>query len=265
LTVSEGRPTVPTGSWGRPRGPSAAGMGSTSVTALDGGVVELRSASLDVAQPGATTVAVFDMEEHQQEFCGGAPGFGDFVARAHGIDLSEEYSLYNGARGRLRIGSKVEIDPQSGYQERVCLGVWQGRRASLKTTLYQGSSSDLIALFNEYTIEEAANGVVIEPKDPRISLVRDAGLAPRVVQHVPALGHVDVFELTARQSRQVPRWNGRSVDGGELFLERPEHPAPTLLLVGETALTRIYVDDRISEDRLIKTASTLEATWRRGG
>ena len=233
-------------------------MPSVTLTALDGGTVELMS-PLDVRRGGATSFIVVKWANHLQEFGAGELEYGEFVAGVHEIEFSEEYSLQG---GRLRIGFGEHYDPQTRASATTALGVWEGTGRALKTVLWEASSQDVIGVFEQFDIAERPTGIVLLPRSPAVSVVRDGAHAPDVVQYVQGLGLVDVFQLTDEVRRGMPPWAGRRVRGGELFSEDAGPEAVlTLVLAGPSAVARIYPDEGAVESELLERASELEVSW----
>lgn len=242
-------------------------MSTASFRAIDGGTVEIASATLEVGDPGWTTFSVFSGFGDAQEFGAGNGEFGHELVARDGIGFSENYTLSDGAS--FKVGRLVQTDPVLGFTEEVRLGVRFGADSSVKSEVYDGASSDLISMFNAFTVPETLAGAVLVPNDPTVTKIsKNSARAPELNQHVPGLGLLEIVQRTPEQEWQVPTEAGAPVAGGQLYVDETspaedddEDTQITLLLVGDTALTRIFPDPGIGESALIAGAGELEVRW----
>lgn len=210
----------------------------------------------------ATSFVVLWMDGRLQEFASGPRDFAAADAAALGVTLAETY--FHQRLGVLRVGSADRVDPGSDLTETVWLGAWEGSRSSLRTVLYSASALEVIALFDTLSIYETAEGVAIEPVDSkRVSFDRTPGHAPCVLHHVPALGLLDVAERTREVERALPRGRGKQVANGRLFSWGTSGAEVSLILLGETTVTRIIPERDAGESDVIAGVSRLDAAWRR--
>ena len=227
-------------------------------TALDGSTVEVASRNA-FRRAGSTAFAVAKIGTHLQEFGAGDLEFGETVSRGLDIPLTEEYRLQG---GRLRIGSKAEYDPQSKARSTMRLGVWEGTATSIRTVIYNGTSADLLSLFNQFRIRETPTGVVLTPAAHGVSIVKDGVHAPDVVTHIEGVGLVDIFRLTRDKVAGLPPWGGMPVTDGEIYVEHNNPPdIVTLVVVTPSAMARITADDEFEEAGFISAASDLQVRW----
>lgn len=227
-------------------------------TALDGSRVRV-TAPYELDAPGSTAFVVADGGSFRQEFGSGDLILGELVASAHGINLNEEYAFQG---GRLRIGSTEKYDEQVRLRYTVRLGVWEGQRYSVKTLIFGGTSTDLIGLYDLFDIRETSTGVILDPRQPRIRLVREGRGAPDIIKPIGGVGLATVFKLTPTAARTIPPWAGKPVRGGELFVRNANIPDRLfLVLVAESAVGYIEPNDSASEEALVAGASELTLDW----
>lgn len=227
-------------------------------TALDGSQVRM-TAPYDLNRPGSTAFIVADGGTFRQEFGSGDLILGELVATAHGITLDEDYAFQG---GRLRIGAAEKYDDQISLRYMMRLGVWEGERHSIKTIIFGGTSSDIIALYDQFEIRETTTGVILNPRKQGLGLVREGQGAPDIIKPIAELGLATVFKLTPSVARTIPPWAGRSVRGGELFVRNADAPDRLfLVLVAETAVAYIQPNDAVSDVKLVAGASELTVDW----
>lgn len=244
-------------------------MAQTTIGALDASIVEINAPHSEIDLPGATTFAVFQGLGYSQEFTGGDHGFGDVEAARDETTFTETYGMHGGT---LRVATFTQHDAVDDFDEIVHLGAWRGGQWSVVTNIYQRPSQELVALFNLVRITETPFGPVLESSLPHeFTLVDEGTHAPDIIHYLPGAGLLNVWARTPQQEWLVPQEEGVGVRGGELFLSGVVPALPgiedevQLLLVGETALTRIAGDPGVSEDALMQTASELQVTWRLAG
>lgn len=253
-------------------------------TSVDGALIEISGENLSVKQYGATTFGVWTDELSYREFAIGALEFGEIVARREELALTEEYTLLNGHK--LRTGTRTATDHVTKVDVTTVLGVWVGAEFSAHAWIESGEASQtpevlttrIIALFNQFMFTETDTGVVMKPvAGSNFSLVRDANNAPDLATYVDGLGLVNAFERTREQEFLVPRTPGERVAGGRLWVEGPTldsaeraeapedlpaDPNLTLLLVSDTAITRINPAlDEVSESSVLDRSSALTVQW----
>jgi hypothetical protein len=250
-------------------------MSPSSATrlALDGSTVHIHSALQLVHN--YTSVGALDVglpRRAWQEFIAGPLGFGEEFAfspgTADGMAFDEEYSLQG---GRLRLGwGKEHVGPDGAeYWERgpggrgrpkpVRIGVWEGQSFSLTTVIRGDTSSDLLSIFEAITIVESPLGVAITAANRgRRPFVE----GPSVLQDVPALGLLDVADVSDPGVRALPRRKrGTPVKGGELFVEARGEPTMSFMLVGKTSRTYIIPHPGIAEQQLVDGCANLKISW----
>jgi hypothetical protein len=233
-------------------------MPIASLTALDGGSVEFDS-SLAVTSAGATSFVVATIDGSLQEFAAGALAFGDFVARSADVKFDEEYAMQD---GRLGIGSAEHVDGDGFGRRMFRLGVWSGHAYCVKTFLYNRPSSDLIGIFGLIAIEERDTGVVIRARARRASITREGWYAPTVVNNVPGLGLLEVWESTAQLERRFPTTGGAHGRGGQLFHDaRSAHGVDSLILIGDSTITRIQREPNLPDESFAAAGADLRVTW----
>lgn len=232
---------------------------------IDGSSVSVDfSDDADLTQRFAT-FSIFDWGSHRQEFAAGTADFGAVVAEHLEIVLDESYS-YQG--GTLRIGSTILYDEATRISAVRRFGVWEGVNHSLKTLLHHAETADMIALLDQFSIEETPAGITLHPNEPKSTRVVVGGTAhvPRLLQNVPGLGLLEIKQRTPAYARRLPVWSGRRTRGGELFVEDRDSDQMTLLLVGEGVLTRLYPNAaQASEETMIDRFSEGLFRWGAAG
>jgi hypothetical protein len=222
--------------------------------ALDGSEVTI---SMEADLSGdPSIVGVFDVSGYQREFTAGHLELGQWAAKlGSGVKLTESYGHQ---RGVLRIGSRIVSNNLYDGEDRVWVGVWEGKHSSLVTQLFNlEDSSDVVSLFDAFEIRELPRPceLTLKPKDPRV--VAD-GL-PTVAKEVPNVGLLEINRITSQMLRSVPKHSGTPVRGGELFFaEAPAH----FLLLGQTTSTTVVPDPGTGHDDVASRLETLTVSWK---
>lgn len=226
--------------------------------AIDGSVVTITAPALN-HDFHATSIGVYTVNGHWQEFTTGSRDFGEAVADDIGLTLTESYAFQGGA---LRLGTaSVQFPGRAAgdaQTDLVHLGVWEGNRFSVHTHLYNGSAHDLISIFDLFEIIEDPLGLHLQPRDPdRTSLAKE----PSLLREVPYVGLLQVRPMTRRMARTVPRWRGTAAAGGELFVgRRPGSLHLVLAGAGSHTLIMRDGDDCGKED--LSHILRLDVGWR---
>ena len=229
-------------------------MSTATHVALDGSVVTI---SMEADLSGyPSSVGVFDVSGYQREFTVGHLELGQWAAKeVSGVTLTESYGHQ---RGVLRIGSRIVSNNLYNGEDRVWVGVWEGKQSSLITQLFNlKDSSEVVSLFAAFEIRELPRPceLTLKPMDARV--VAD-GL-PIVAKEVPNVGLIEIDRITNQTARSLPRHAGTRVRGGELFLaESPAH----FLLLGQTTLTTVVPHPGTGHDDVAGRLETLTISWR---
>lgn len=229
-------------------------MSTATHVALDGSEVTI---SMEADLSGdPSSVGVFDVSGYQREFTAGHLELGRLAAReVSGVTLTESYGHQ---RGVLRIGSRIVSNNLYDGEDRVWVGVWEGKRSSLVTQLFNlKDSSEVVSLFAAFEIRELPRpcALALKPMDARI--VAD-GL-PIVAKQVPNVGLIEIARITNQTIRTMPKHSGTPVRGGELFFaEAPAH----FLLLGQTTSTTVLPDPGTGPDDVASRLETLSVSWR---
>jgi hypothetical protein len=221
--------------------------------ALDGSVVTI-SMEADLSLD-PSSVGVFGVDGREQEFTAGSLKLGRWAAReVSGVTLTEAYSHQGGV---LRVGSRTVRDTLHGDEDRVWVGVWEGKRSSLTTQIFNLSdSSQVVSLFDAFEIREPAtpSAVILKPADASVV----ANGIPCVTKLAPGVGLIEVDRTTAQSQRLVPKHRGTPVSGGELFFD--EKP-PSFLLLGPVTITKIMPAHGVRHDDVATRLQTLRVSW----
>ena len=247
-------------------------MNTAVCTALDGAQVAItsdRPLTTDyssVAQARITALGI-----PSQGFSTGPLSFAEELATDPALikDVSfiEEYSYQ---RGRLRIATGTQpvgpdgaeywdVGPDGSMRPMpLHVAVWEGKGRSLRTHLYGGEAADLLVILEQFEIAERPRGLTCIPRDPeQASFVE----GPSIIKDVPGFALLEIFQLSARTARTLPRHAGTTVSGGELFVDGVGTSRIHLLLVGESAVTWIVPELSASELDLLDGVSRLEVKW----
>jgi hypothetical protein len=203
--------------------------------AIDGSTVTIDARTFN-PKFHASSVGVYTINGHWQELTTSYRDFGAAVAADLGLSLTESYLLQG---GRLRLGTTSVYFPDMGkgvsQTDLLHLAVWEGRRFSVHTHLYNGKAHDLIDVFDRFDISEDAAGIRLEPREPsHVTFAKE----PALLRQVPHIGVLQVRPMTPRVARLVPSWRGTAVTGGELFVGRRAGNLH-LVLVGNRSHTLI--------------------------
>jgi hypothetical protein len=184
------------------------------------------------------------------------------------MQFHEEYSLQG---GRLRLGSGDqpvgpdgarygEIGPDGhGRPSRVHMAVWYGEAFSLHAIRYGGERQMLLAMFDQFRIVEQADGISCVPKDRSSTFFIEG---PGVIINVPGFGILESVRLTRAVARNLPRYEGTRVAGGELFVNNLRRPDMFFVLVGETSRTTLMPHHGVSESNVLDGLANLAVAWR---
>lgn len=230
-------------------------MSTATHVALDGSEVTI-SMEADLSRD-PSSVGVFDVSGYQREFTVGNLELGRWAAReVSGVTLTESYGHQ---RGVLRIGSRIVSNNLYDGEDRVWVGVWEGKQSSLIAQLFNlKDSSEVVSLFDAFEIRELPSpcALALKPRDARV--VAD-GL-PIVAKQVPNVGLIEIARITNQMLRSaVPKHSGTPVRGGELFFaESPAH----FLLLGQTTVTTVVPDPGTGHDDVAGHLETLTVSWR---
>jgi hypothetical protein len=226
--------------------------------AIDGSTVTIEATAFN-PDFHASSVGVYAINGRWQEFTTSYRDFGAAVAADLGLSLNESYTLQG---GRLRLGTTSVHFPDMGkgvsQTDLLHLAVWEGRRFSVHTHLYNGKAHDLIDVFDRFEVLEDADGIRLRPRDPEHTKF---SREPSLLREVPNIGVLQVRPMTPQIARTVPTWQGTAVRGGELFVgRRPD--SLHLVLVGKRSHTLImrHGDECGKED--LSHIRRLSVDWR---
>lgn len=165
--------------------------------ALDGTRFVL-DGELDLDLP-FTSTARLAIHGRPREFTAGGLGLAAEYAASLGIEnFDEELSYQDGV---LRTAHQMRYDRQTDLVEHVTVAAWQGRRYSLFTHIYGGSTADLLGILREFGIEEYDDGLVLRP-GTEAHFAKPSTIAKQVPRlgllhiGVPRRSHVPTERLT---------------------------------------------------------------------
>jgi hypothetical protein len=201
---------------------------------------------LDFSAP-FTSVVELTIAGRSHELTAGSVELADDLARELGVtDFDEELS-YQG--GTLLTARATSYDPQIRLTEDRLVAAWRGRRYCFITQLYGASTADLLTVLRTFRIVEHPDGLVVRP-DARAG---SRWAAPAsVIKEVPGLGLLEMTQLTAERTRQLPSWRGRPTRAGELFRDTLSDGKPYFVLAATSAWVTVLpladtVVDRIPD------------------
>ena len=226
-------------------------------SSVDGGAVDITGPA-DFSRPWAS-FADIAVGPTLVEIGTGPPDWGFQVAEGAGISLDESYD-YRG--GTLHLGEQSSTDSVTGLSGTHRLAVWVIEGFSMKTHGYRDTES-LIAFLENFDLEGRADGIVLRPRRAStVSYVRSRTRAPSYVQNVPGVGLIEVKQLTAEKRKASPAWPGASARGGSLYVEDKDTSAWSLLLVGDTAVTRLYPNYwEAPQEEIVDSFSDTAVVW----
>lgn len=230
-------------------------MADLQLTAVDGGRVSVSGPDVPPTAAGCTSFAVLTVGNRLHEFTSGDAQFSRVQATSLNVTESATYRMHSGL---VRVSTGEEISP-----ERVATSymhvAWEGRSHSLGTVMYQGDTVAALALLDAIEIQEEVNGVVLRPRDARLSILQDSQHAPGVVVPIGGEGLLHVSRASRYWETKRPAWAGKNGRGGQLYAEETLDGNATMLLFGPRAVTRIYVNNKA--DRLANRATEVAADW----
>lgn len=246
-------------------------MSEAVLRVLVGDAVRVAGSSVDPTQPGVSFATFGWPDGLQLEFASGNAEYAAAVAQSDGVQLNRQYSVLPLAAGVglpnsvLRFGDLVEVD-EKGHTERVSVAAWQASNTSVRAE-FKAPDAFLANRFADFALVEAVGGLIMRPLNPAVKVQTESSLAPSMTVFYTGLGLLEIVERTAEQEWRVPSWPGEQVAGGELYVERnipadAYEPAQSiLLLVGASALTRIYLDMGVPESAALQAASDVNVDW----
>lgn len=230
-------------------------MGSLELTALDGGRVATSGPDVPSTTAGCTAFAVLAVGNRLHEFTAGDAQFTRGQAKSLGASEQATYRMHGGL---VRVSAGQEVTPQLVVTNYLHIA-WEGKDRSLGTVIYQSDTSAALALLDAVEIQEEAAGIILRPRDERLSILQNSQHAPGVVVPVRGQGMLQFSRNSSYWEAKRPAWAGLKARGGDLYAEQTYEASATMLLFGPRAVTRIYVNDKRNE--LAGRAADVAAEW----
>lgn len=249
-------------------------MAIVTCRAVDGGIAEIHTSEYPAEVYTTDAVARLDrLGGRRHRIAAGHLKFAE--GTAYDVDVSigmiftEEYEFQG---GRLRLGAgRATVGPdgveyyETGPDGRPRLklfriAVWEGSSHSFYSHRYGGESSELVTALNEFRISDADEGLTCIPRSPATTFVR----GPAVMRMFPSIGLFEVEALTSQSEKGIPRHEGTKVRGGQLYVDRRGSSPVHFLLVGETAITRIFPEDPHPDSDTVEKIEDLLVHWEHG-
>jgi hypothetical protein len=168
------------------------------------------------------------------------------------VRLIEEYA-YRG--GSLRVGRALDERGRVDF----LVSVWEGQAWSVYTPFYGGDVANLMGVLDLLSLEETDSGLVLVPLDDRIRYER----SPELTKMIPGVGLLVMSQLTRQVARDLPRWSGTTVPGGELFVDEvPGAGQRYYVLVSPTARATIMPSPEAAGNTVPSRLLNLNVTWR---
>jgi hypothetical protein len=124
---------------------------------------------------------------------------------------------------------------------------------------YGGDVANLMGVLDLISLEETDTGLVLVPRDDRIRYER----SPELTKTIPGVGLLVMSQLTRQVTRDLPRWSGTTVPGGELFVDEvPGAGQRYYVLVSPTARTTIMPSPEAAGDSVPSRLVNLNVAWR---
>jgi hypothetical protein len=219
--------------------------------ALDGSRIEVRT-SLDVSRP-FSSFANLRIGSHLQEFGAGDRDFA--LANAWDVGVRAFPETYRFQGGTLRLGTAAQFERTIKARSELLFAVWEGERHSLYTFAYNAtSSSDLLAVLGRVRLTESPEGLAMAPTKPADTPMSDVCLA----KDLPTLGLLQIHPAEYARDQGLPRWRGRQVAGGELFVNQDDPTRRWFVLSGRTALTHVIPDPDRDPNALLPALAELQ-------
>ncbi len=223
--------------------------------ALDGSMSVLRTATLPLDSPASSTVVSITRGRSRQLTSSiSADAFQ--YAKENGVELDEQYEV----QGRtLWVGSAHHSDAYGPIGE-FRLGLWEGSGHALLAHVYDEGSDELIAIYDQFNLEDTADGIVARPKRPRETVFKEGATVTRGVRR---LGAVDLCQLTSSRLEMLPNRPGLATPQGELFRQNGGDTSTVLILVGSTFIAQVIPDPDAEEEEYLDNLVSSEYEWRR--
>jgi hypothetical protein len=220
---------------------------------LDGSIVRISGPNLDLSKPVSSivTTVVGNSRVEFTVFRRG-PGAAAMAYEAAGVRLDEEYA-YRG--GSLQVGRALDARGRVDF----LVGVWEGRAWSVYAPFYGGGAANLMAVLDLLSLDETEVGLVLIPRNTRIRYEQ----APELTKVIPGVGLLVMSQLTQQVARDLPRWPGTGVPGGELFVDDiPGAGQRYYVLVSPTAKATVMPSPEAAGDTVPSRLVNLNVTWR---
>lgn len=204
--------------------------------------------------------SVFDclglrLGSHIQEFSAGPRDYAAVNAADLGVETFDEEYQFRG--GTLKLGSTVHYDKVIKLSSPLVVAAWQGQEFSLFTHAYNGVAGDLLDLMSRIELAELDDGIKLVYEPSLKSLV----IGVNLLKEFPVLGLLDIRPATRALWQQLPKWDGMTTPGGNLYIDDDKPENITFLLVGDSAVTRIIPDLAADHRQVAEAAASLEIKW----
>ena len=219
---------------------------------VDGSTVWISGPDLDLSRPVSSIVRTV-VGNRRVELSVFERGFGAAVAwDVARVRLQEEYAYRDGS---LRVGRALDGRGRVHF----LIGVWEGQTWSVYTPFYGGDVANLMGVLDLLSLEETNTGLMLVPRDDRIRYER----SPELTKMIPGVGLLVMSQLTKQVARELPRWSGTTVPGGELFVDEvPGAGQRYYVLVSPSAKVTIMPTPEAAGDSLPSRLVHLNVAWR---
>lgn len=261
-------------------------MSNRRMTLLDGREIDLSSDDSDLTNPW-TCFVQYEVDGQLFEFAAGALGFGRVEAEAWECEFTQHVSMPPGAlhvggtsvTNRMLVGGEdvrpedTELAPEDAFvevTEKVVIGCWEGREYSVHAVIFGGetepgvvateaTASDLanvVWLFDQFVFTEHPTGVRMHARGRNAKRITSAS----ALVEVPNVGVLDIREATPGALRDMPRFAGTRVRGGELFSDFDEEGdchggGHRFLLLNDRVITWVLMGDDVPSGSIGRLAS----------
>lgn len=161
---------------------------------------------------------------------------------------SAEYTLKGGT---IHTG-KFQYTSAFSFPTPIAWGAWQGRVATLSTSIEGASIEELMGVFESVEFHEEPDGLIVDsPTDTSRDPIRGAKV-------IDGLGLADVCPLNSDTARAIPKQRGASMMHGELFRQNVD--SDVLLFITSSAIVRL-VQLRVSKSDALAAVNSLDVQW----
>jgi hypothetical protein len=222
------------------------------VRSLDGSIVDITSTTMDITGR-VNSFARAEVTGELHEVIGGQvpDGLREDGFNVLGVPADREYGLLGGS---LVVGSGAP--PDEGFISALTWAIWSSDGFGLFGHFYGVDDSFVLSTVAALGPTVDDDGIVLRPdKSVRFTETPDVAVADA------SFGVLSIKKLTRRVERRLPRWEGASVDGGQLYADVTATGSCALTLVSDSAAAFLITNVGLDADFCVQHAAGIKVGW----